>query len=334
MLKKIIKNPYLQFIFLGLVLALLPQLAEIGIIKSSYIVVVGTTIIYSIGALGLNILLGYSGLISLGTAGFMGLAAYISAYLTRVMELPFELSIVIAILIPGLLGILVGALSLKFEGIYLGIATLGISEILREIFIQFDWFTGGSSGSAAQYPKLFGFLQLSRTGTYYLIVITMVAVYIVIYNMMKGQLGRALNAMRGSEPAARAMGINIYKYRIIAFAIATVLASVAGVLYVHFIRLSYPTTWTLNLSLDFLAIIVIGGFRSIYGTLIGSFIIFALTEILLKPIPWLSNIAPLIKGIIMILFVMYYPAGIVGVRHSFSKLKNKLLAKKEVSSNG
>lgn len=333
-MKKILKNPYLHFILLGAALYSLPTLARLGIIQNSHIVVFGTTLIYSIAALGLNVLLGYSGLVSLGTAGFMGLGAYITAFLTEKMALPFELSLVAAVLVPTILGVVVGMLSLKFEGIYLAIATLAVSEIFREIFTQWDWFTNGASGAAANYPSLFGgALKLDRIGTYYFIVVVTIIVFILIYNLTKGRLGRALNAMRGSEAAARAMGVNLFKYRLISFAIATALASLAGVLYVHYIRLSYPTIWTLNLSLDFLAIIVIGGFRSIYGTLIGSFIVFGLTEIFLKPIKELATFAYVLKGVLMIAFIIYYPHGLVHLKYDIIKLKNKIFKPKLAKEN-
>ena len=327
------KNTYLQFIFLGIVLAMMPLLANAGVIKSSAVTVVGTMIIYTIASLGLNVLLGYSGLVSLGTAGFMGLAAYISAYVTEDMGLPFEVAVLTAILIPTILGLIVGVLSLKFEGIYLGIATLVVAEVLREIFINFDKFTKGASGASASRPTLFGVLDLTRDQMYLLIVVVMVLIFILIHNLMKGHLGRALNAMRGSESAAQAMGINIFNYRLIAFGIATALASVSGVLYVHYIGLAYPSTWTLNLSLDFLAIIVIGGFRSIYGTLIGSFVIYGMTEILLKPIPILAEISPVFKGILIVLFILYYPNGLAHIKYDIQNFIAKRKAKREVSQN-
>lgn len=289
-------------------------MADTGLIRNSTVMVVGITSIYTIAALGLNILLGFSGLISLGTAGFMGLAAYISAYVVETLNLPFEVAMLSAIVIPTILGLIVGVLSLKFEGIYLGIATLVVAEIFREIFINVTEFTGGASGAIAGYPTLLGSFRLNRTQTYYLIIIVMVVVFILIRNLTKGHLGRALNAMRGSEAAAQAMGVNIFRYRLIAFGIATILASISGVLYVHYVGLSYPTTWNLMLSLDFLAIIVVGGFRSIMGTFIGSFIIFGLSEIFLKPIPALANITPLIKGILIIVFILYNPNGIASFK--------------------
>ena len=205
-MKKLFKNPQFHFILLGLLLCVVPQLAEMGIFKISYVTILGGTFIFAIAALGLNILLGYSGLISLGTAGFMGFAAYLSAYFTKDMNLPFELSFLLAVLIPTLIGILVGLVSLKIEGIYLAIATLAVSEIFRKTFGEFDFFTNGFSGKSASYPTLFGFFELDRAGAYYFVVVVLVIVMLLTYNMMNGRLGRALNAMRGSEAASQEIG--------------------------------------------------------------------------------------------------------------------------------
>lgn len=324
------KYPILGLILFGAVLALVPPLAEAGILKNGYITTIGGTLIYAIAALGLNILLGWSGLISLGTAGFMGLASYVSAYLTIDLELPFEAAFILAVLIPTLLGILVGLVSLKIEGLYLAIATLAVSEVLRKTFEELVPFTGGFSGKSASYPTLLGFIpgfdgfELDRTTTYYFIVIVLVIVMILTYNMMNGKLGRALNAMRGSEAAAQAMGVNLLTHRLMAFALATVFASIAGVLYVHFIKFSYPSTWILKMSLDFLAIIIIGGLRSIYGTVLGAFIVFAVPDLFLKQIPYFENLSYVLNGLLIILVIIFYPNGLIGIGYDIKKLFGKL----------
>lgn len=333
MIKKInFKNPALQYVIFGLAMMCIPLLAQIGFIPKSYTVVFAGVLIYGIAALGLNILLGYSGLISLGIAGFMGLGAYLSAYFTETMGLPFEISFILSVLIPTLLGILVGLVSLKIEGLYLAIATLAVAEVLREIFIQFDFFTGGASGSKASYPSLlFGLVKLDRTTTYLFICLVLIVVLVLIYHFLKGYVGRAFNAMRGSEAAARAMGVNIFKYRLIAFAISTALAALSGVLYVHIIRLSYPSSWAFNTSLDILSVIVIGGFRSIPGTFIGSFFVYGLSEILFKKIPFFADFAYIIKGVLIIVIVMYYPLGAVQIIEDIKKLfKRKKKGNKEI----
>lgn len=331
-IKNFYKNPHIQFVLFGLVLATLPQLAQnLDFFKSGYIITIGGTMIYAIAALGLNILLGYSGLISLGTAGFMGLASYISAYLTVDMGLPFEVAVLAAIIVPTVIGIIVGLISLKIEGIYLAIATLAVSEILRKTFEEFDTFTNGFSGKSAMYPKLLGLFQLDRAGTYYLIVVVLVVVMLITYNLVNGQIGRAFNAMRGSEPAASAMGVYLLKYRLIAFAVATIFASIAGVLYVHFIQYSYPSVWTLKLSLDFLAMIVIGGLRSIYGTVLGAFIVFAVPDMFLKQIPFLSQLSYTLNGVLIIVVIMFYPNGLIHIFRNFKQIVLKVKGK--VSKN-
>lgn len=327
---KLLNNPILGYVLIGLAFASLVLLVNLGIAKVSYLTTFATTMIYTIVAIGLNLLLGYAGLISLGTAGFMGLAAYIAGYIALNTSLPFELGVLVAIGIPTLLGVIVGFISLKIEGIYLAIATLAISEIFREIFVQFDWFTNGSSGMRIKaYPKLLQTFQLDQKGMYLLICVVMVVVFILIHLFTKGYIGRSLNTMRSSEPAAKAMGVNVYTQKILTFAIATALAAVGGVLYIHYIRYSAPINWNLNLSLTFLAIIVVGGFRSITGTLVGTFLLYAFTEIVFKnpAFPFLSNLTPIIQGLLMILFVLFWPNGIASF---FTKMKYKWNSRKQV----
>lgn len=325
MLNILKKHPWIGFVIFGMILLLVPQLAEMGIMKQGYITTIGGTLIYAIAALGLNVLLGYSGLISLGTAGFMGLATYISAYLTKDLNLPFEMSLILAILIPTLIGVIVGLVSLKIEGLYLAIATLAVSEVLRKTFEELDMFTNGFSGKNASYPVLLGTFKLDRTSTYYLIVVVLIIVMLITYNVMNGRLGRALNAMRGSEAAAQAMGVNLLTHRLIAFALATIYASLAGVLYVHFIKYSYPSIWSLKLSLDFLAVIVIGGLRSIYGTVLGAFIVFAVPDMFLKQIPYFKDLSYVLNGLLIIIVIIFYPNGLISIGTDIKKAIKKIM---------
>ncbi len=330
-LTKISKSPYLGFVLFGLVLSLLPVLTSGGILKTSWIGIIGGTIIYSIAALGLNLLLGYSGLISLGTAGFMGLGAYISAYVTGNMGLPWEIGILAAVIIPVIMGILIGLASLRMEGLYLGIVTLCISEVLRKTFDELEPLTGGFSGKSAEYPTLLGKFELNQSTTFILLCVVFVLMMILTYHLANGQLGRALNAMRGSNVAAQAMGISLLKYRLIAFALATGYASLAGALYAHFIKFVYPSTWNLPLSLVILAIIVIGGLRSIYGTFVGALIVYALPDLVLKRIPIIGDINGLsyvFSGILIILVVLFYPGGSVMVFNDIKRLLKKLFKRR------
>lgn len=324
-MKRLFEKRYSKYIFIGVLLASLPLLQEIGIIKSSTITIFGTILFYAIVAIGLNVLLGYSGLISLGTAGFMGLGAYLSAYLTDDLGFPFIISLVISIIVPVVIGLLIGLVSLRISGMYLAIATLAVSEIFKKIFIEFDNITGGFSGKTAGYPEIFGF-SLNRDTTFIFIVVLLVIVMILTDNFIHSATGRALLTMRVSEAAAQAMGINLLKYKLTAFAIATVYASLGGVLYVHFIRFSYPATWNLLLSLQILAVIVIGGVRTISGPIIGSIIVFGVPELILKQLPIIGSIdglAYIFTGILIILVILFYPNGLIHIGEDIKKYINK-----------
>lgn len=327
------KKPYSSYILFGIILSVLPILVELKALKYSYLTTIASILIYSIVGLGLNILLGYSGLISLGTAGFMGLGTYLSAYLTADLNLPFELALLISIAVPILVGILTGLVSLRIEGFYLAIATLAISEIFRKVFVEFEVVTNGFSGKKADYPTLLGFIELGRNGTFILIVAILVVIMIITYNLINSYTGRAFLTMRGSESAAKAMGINIYKYRLLSFAITVAYAGLGGVLYMHFVKYTYPDTWTLLLSLNILAAIVIGGIRSIPGTILGSFVVFGVPDLILKRLPIIGQfdgLAYIFNGILIVLVVLFYPTGLIHVKEKF-KRKNTKLQKEEGS---
>ena len=327
---------YLKYIIIGLVFISAPFLQKLGLLSSSSIIILGTVMFYSIVGIGLNVLLGYSGLISLGTAGFMGLGAYISAYLTSDLGLPFIVSLVISVSIPLLIGLVIGLISLRIEGYYLAIATLGVAEIFRQVFVELDFFTGGFSGKNANYPD-FMLFQLDRTWSYVLIAVFLIGILIVTHNIVYSRSGRALLTMRGSEPAAQAMGINLLKYRLLAFGIATLYAAIGGVLYVHFIRFAYPSGWNVNLSLQILAVIVIGGMRTINGPIIGSIIVFGVPELILKQLPVIGNIdglAYVFTGILIIVVILFYPNGLIYLGHDIKKLwKKEKVHEQTLSSN-
>ncbi|MCL2704265.1 MAG: branched-chain amino acid ABC transporter permease [Defluviitaleaceae bacterium] len=326
MIAKIYKNPYIRFILFGVLAAMVPTLADWGVIRFGTITTLTQVIYFGIAALGLNLLLGYSGSISLGTAGFMGLGAYIAAYVLSDLNMSFLLGILIAILVPTAIGILVGLVSLRISGLYLAIATLCVSEILLESFRQATDITGGMSGKRTSFPSIFGY-TFDRASTFIFLVAVLVLVMILTYNLVNSHLGRAFNAMRGSEVAAQAMGVNLLKYRLIAFALATAYAGLAGALCAYYIRAVSPTQWSLNLSLLCLAAVVIGGFRSIYGTVLGAFVVWAVPDLFLKRLPIIGDnpaIPFIFNGVLIIVVIMFYPHGLVHITHDARKLLNKL----------
>ena len=325
MAKKIVKNPHLQFAVFGILLATVPTLASLGVIRVGTITTIAGVIIYAMVALGLNLLLGFSGSISLGSAGFMGLGAYIAAFFLVELGMPLLVGLLAAILIPTALGLLVGLVSLRISGLYLAIATLCVSEILLRTFEQGGRFTGGMGGMGPfGFPAFFGF-RFGRDTMFVALVVVLVLLMMLTYNLVNGHLGRAFNAMRGSESAAQAMGVNLLKYRLIAFCLANAYAGVAGAMYAYFIRFVFPTAWTLDFSLFILAAVVVGGFRSIYGTVLGAFMIWAVPVLFLQRLPIIGDIPGLhmiFNGILIVLVIMFYPQGLI---HIFSDAKRFLV---------
>jgi len=323
---------YLKYILIGLALASLPIIQEMGLIGRGTVTIWAQIIFYAVVAIGLNVLLGYSGLVSLGTAGFMGLGAYVSGYLTEELAFPFLISLAISIIVPTIAGVLVGLVSLRVSGMYLAIATLAVAEILRQVFVQFSDFTGGFQGRRTDFPVLFG-MDLSREATFTFLVVVLVILLILTDNFIHSPVGRALLTMRASEPAAQAMGINLLKYKLMAFALATAYAAIGGVLYAHFINFTTPQVWNLLLSLQILAVIVIGGMKTITGPVIGSIIVFGVPQLILVNLPVIGDInglAFIFNGLLIIVVILFYPNGLVHIAHDFKRLFKR---KKVVTSN-
>ncbi len=320
---------YSKILIIAVVLLSVPFLQSMGYVSVSDVTIYSTVLFYTIVAVGLNVLLGYSGLVSLGTAGFMGLGAYITGYFS---DKSFVLGIIVALAVPIILGCIVGLVSLRLEGYYLAIATLGISEIIKTVFTEFEQYTGGFSGMKVGYADFlkgydfFG-IHTPKMLSYYILAVILIIVLILTHNFIFSATGRALLAMKGSQPAAQAMGINLFKYKLTAFIVATVYASIAGILYMLVIRSAYPTTWSLNLSLQILAVVVIGGSRTILGPIIGSIVVFGLPELVFKQIPLLSSIngiSYIFTGLLIIIIILYYPNGLIYIGHDIKRLVKKV----------
>lgn len=325
-----IRFKYTLFI---LAMCFLPLLSELDIIEYSALSVWAYIIVFSVVAIGLNVLLGFSGLISLSTAGFVGFGAYGVVYFSNTWGLGFFGGTLVTLLIAAAIGALIGLFSLKVEGIYLAIATLFVGEILLQIFKKVTWFSGGFSGVRFHYPEFnlgFTTIELSRNFTFIFILLILLLIMVGTYNLTQSRTGRALMAMSRSEHAAQAMGISLMKYRLTAFIYATVLASLGGVLYVSFFRFVDPTGWNLNLSLQIIAMVVVGGFKSIFGTVIGVYIIYGIPQFFLKEFfASASGFSYIFSGVLIILVVMFYPYGAVYIRHDIKKLYTKLKTARE-----
>jgi len=316
-INRIVKHPYFPILVIGVLLVLLQFFGATGLIQPSVLNFLSPVLIRYIVALGFLLLLGYTGLASLGTAGFMGLGAYLIGYLFQTVGMSAELGFIIGIIISLVLGSVVGIISLRIEGMYLAIVTLGLSEILRNFF-QNASFTGGATGMNVSEGITFFGIFSSNTLTYnsmfYVIVFFMVILMMWTVNIISSPTGRALLSIKNSTSAAQAMGISVIKYRLTAFLLATLFAVTGGMLQMIRSLTAYPSNWGIDLSLNILAAVVIGGTKNIWGLLLGTFIVFGLKDLVLARIPFFqtySNAYLMFSGVLIILVVMFYPGGVI-----------------------
>jgi len=342
--QQIVHHPYFGFVLLGGLMLFVQLIQSLGVaIPVSIMRAFGLTMIYIVIGLGFAILLGYAGLASLGTAGFVGIGTYALGYLTNARGFSVGMVVFYSVLGAIILGVVVGFISLRIEGMYLAIITLGLSEILNEIFKNAVTITNGTNGLLMPQLVFFGtYYTVSNETVFAAIAVVLVLMMFFTFNIIKSPTGRAMLAMKNSESAAQAMGVSVLKYRLLAFIIATVFALVGGILYMSYIRYTIPTTWSLAFSLNLLAAVIVGGSRSIWGIVLGSFMIFGLDLAVFQRIivtpdrnaaiaafierfpehqealrtffvnlqQSLPVITYILNGLLIILVVMFYPGGL------------------------
>ena len=270
-----------------------------------------STFSYAIAAVGFCLLMGYSGLASLGTGGFIGIGTYAVHYVVSEAGLPLMLAILIAIVIAIVIGAIVGFISLRIEGIYLVILTLGLSEILRNLYMVLE-----DKISLAKNPTIFG-ITITRQMSLYVVTVLLSVIMIITSNLINSPTGRAMLAMKNSTAAAQAMGISLMKYRLMAFIICTVYASISGTMLMLVVRNAMASQGTgfyaLITSLNILAAVIIGGYKSIWGAVFGSFVMYGMQTVVLNNIKFLAEnpvIITFVSGILVIIVVMFYPGGL------------------------
>jgi branched-chain amino acid transport system permease protein len=333
---KIIRHPFAGFIFFGICMIIVQILQRFGLVHYSFAKALGQTAIYGIAALGFSFLLGYAGLSSLGTAGFAGLGAYLTGFfLNTYTALPYSAILLVVLAVSIVLGVSVGFISLRIEGIFLAIVTLGLSEVLGQVFLNAE-FTGGPNGMRTGYIRLFPHLLNIRTNIsmlFYIVTVILVLLMLLTGNLIASPTGRAMLAMKNSTSAAQAMGISLLKYRLLAFILATAYAGIAGSLHMIYGQYTDPVQWTIMFSLNILAACLVGGSKSIWGVLIGTLIIFGLTPMFFQDITFLRNnswVMSVISGALIILVVMFFKGGIIQLfKDMVLFIQNRRQTKKE-----
>ncbi len=222
-----------------------------------------------IAALGLNILVGFTGQISIGHAAFFGFGAFASAWLVE-HGMPVPLAIPLSGLATALIGLVFGLPAARLKGLYLAIATLAAQFILEDFFARARWFTGGVAGRITEPFMLFG-LRFDHDETYfYVVVFWVVVMFVAAANLMRSRDGRALVAVRDHYLSAELMGINLAYYRTLSFGVASFYAGVGGALYAHYLLFVSVEAFNILFSIQFLAMVIIGGLGSVMGSLMGA----------------------------------------------------------------
>jgi branched-chain amino acid transport system permease protein len=285
--------------------------------------VINMTGIAAIAALGLNILIGFTGQISLGHGAFFGVGAYAGAILATRVGLPLWISIPFSGLITAIVGMIFGIPSGRLKGLYLTIATLAGQFIIEYILVHWDSLTKGTMGIMLPAANLFGLAIDSDRRFFYLIFICLTGLTFVASNLMRTRYGRAFIAIRDNDRAAEGMGIPIFFYKLLAFAVSSFYAGFAGALWAYYMRSISTEPFTLGLSVEYIAMVIIGGLGSIPGSIFGAIFITGLNEVLRFATDAMMNISALSGfglnmaslrefafGLAIVLFILFEPKGL------------------------
>jgi len=286
-----------------------------------------------IAALGLNILVGFTGQISIGHAAFFGFGAFASAWIANNTPIPVFFAIPLAGVATTAVGMLFGVPAARLKGLYLAIATLAAQYILQDFFARAQWFTGGVAGTPAEPFKLLGFAFDNDARYFYVVLAWLVACYVMVANLMRTRDGRALVAVRDHYLSAEMMGINLTKYRTLSFGISAFYAGIGGALYAHYLGFVSVEGFGILFSIQFLGMIIIGGLGSVMGTLMGTAFMTLLPEAmegatgLLAGTPLdaaldlkqnVSYLREMAIGAVIVLFLIFEPDGLA---HRWRQIK-------------
>ena len=289
--------------------------------------------LFGIAALGLNILVGFTGQISIGHAAFFLFGAFTSAYLSSKLGVPVFFAIPLSGVLTALVGLIFGLPAARLKGLYLAIATLAAQYILLDFFSRADWFSGGTVPAMAEPFSIFGYAVHGDRQYFYVVLAYLVASFVLVTNLMRTRDGRALVAVRDHYLSAEIMGINLTKYRTLSFGLAAFFAGVGGALYAHYQLVVSNEGFGIDRSILFLAMVIIGGTGSIMGTLMGT----AFVVLLPESMQWISSalkgsaidhalqlnnnltfLREIAVGVIIILFLVFEPDGLA---HRWRQIK-------------
>jgi len=312
------KKKYNKLIYLLLIILLFTL--PIFFKSSHYFLLLACIIgIYIIVVSGLDILVGYSGQVSLGHAAFYAIGAYASVILNVRLGINVWFSIILGGVIAVIMAVCIAIPSVKLVHHFLAMLTIAFGEVINAIIVNWRGVTGGHTGFMNIPPPKIGSLIFDNNFSYFYIVYIFVIIFLISkQRIIHSRTGRALKAIRESEIAADGLGINLRRYKVLAFSISAFYAGFAGGLYAYLVNFISPQTFTLDQSIIFLTMVLFGGSGSFMGPIIGSIVVTLIIEYL----QIISYYQTLVYGLFLLIIVMYFPSGIISL---FSTEKNILL---------
>ncbi len=279
----------------------------------------------SIGSLSLMLLTGYAGLISLGHAGLLCAGAFTAGILFKEFNTPIWLTLPAAAVVGALLGVIFGLPSLRLRGLYLAVSTLALHFIVVYVGGEYETKRGFSTGISVDAPRIFGYEIYGGRAWYYILLVFAALTLWLCVNLLRSRTGRAWRAIKAHETVAEALGINVAAYKLLAFVISSAIAAVAGALFAYYRSFVSVEAFSLFLTIQYVAMVIIGGMGSLLGALLGAFFVtifpYAIEAALLK-LPNAQSYAGVLFavnyaafGLVMILFLVFEPLGLVGIWH-------------------
>jgi branched-chain amino acid transport system permease protein len=316
----LVKTIYIKYAITLVVLAmtygLLMLLVNQGIIDNYILRIMKQIGIFVIAALGLNLIVGFTGQFTMGHAGFMSIGAYGSAIMTKNFDMPFPIALIVGVILAAILAALIGYPILRLKGDYLAICTLGFGEIIKVVIQNVD-YVGGARGISSIPTKT----------SFAIVFFGVVLCYAILKNLINSSKGRAIMSVREDEIAAEAMGINSTKYKMISFIIGSSMAGLAGGLYAHFNTFIDPASFNFAKSIELITYVVLGGMGSLSGTVLGTSILIYLPEGLRGLSDVMKDYRMLIYAFLLVIMMIFRPQGILGTREISVDNIKKLIIK-------
>jgi branched-chain amino acid transport system permease protein len=294
----------------GVTLALAALTLPLWLQSAYHVHVAIMAAIFGVLALSLNLLLGYTGQLSLGHAGFFGIGAYTSALLTLKLDWPFWPALAAAMSLTAAAGWLIGRLSLKLRGAYFVLVTISFAGVVSLVSVNWIELTNGPLGlPGVPAPELLGWSLRTKTAYYYLVLTALALSYLVCARLVRSRIGRAMVALRENEPLAESIGVEVTHYLVLAAVVSAAMAGLGGSLYAHYTRFVSPEVFLFTYTVTMVVMVVAGGKGTLAGPIVGAVLFTTLPETLRAVTSWQWQM--LAYGALLILLVFFLPRGIV-----------------------